>query len=913
MELIGRRAECAVLDRLIEAVCAGESRALVIHGEPGIGKSALLEYVASHASKCRVMRAAGAQSEMELAFAALHQLCAPLLKHLEQLPPPQREALRTAFGITAGAPPDAFLIGLAVLSLLSEVADQQPLLCVIDDEQWLDHASAQVLTFVARRLLAESVGLVFAARVPGRDLANLPQLAIHGLPDAEACALLDTVLTGPLDARVRDQIVAETRGNPLALVELPRGLTTQQLAGGFGLPSAVRLSSSIEEKFRQRISAMPDATRNLLLLAASQPTGDSVVIWSAATRLGIGADAAAPAIDASLAEFGSRVRFRHPLARSAAYHSASLEQRQQAHRAIAEVLDPLSDPDRRAWHRAHAAAGPDEDVADELVHSAGRAQARGGIAAAAAFLERATALTVDPAQRAQRALDAAAAKAQAGVFDAALDLIAIAEAGPLTDFQRARVDLVRAHLAFVTNRGSDAPPLLLKAAQRLEPVDTALSRATYLEALSAAMFAARLAVAGGVHEIARRAEDSPRPSDPRLLDLLLDGLAAHFTDGYAAGLAILRRAVSVAGTGTATGHELRCLWLAGIAALHIWNDESWDALSASHVEGARATGALTELPLALGSRAVMLLSAGKLTAAESLIQEAETVTEATGDSVAPHGALGLAAFRGRPAEASALIEATTRDVMRRGEGVGLTIAEWATAVLNNGIGNYAVAMAAAKNAAKHPADIGVSGWAAIELIEAAVRSDMADTAADAFRWLTEMTSASGTDWALGVEARSHALLSDGPNAERLYREAIERLGRTRMRAELARAHLLYGEWLRRERRRTDARAQLRIAHEMLAAMGMEAFAERARRELRATGETARKRAADMISEQLTAQESQVARLARDGLSNPEIGARLFISPRTVQYHLRKVFVKLDISSRSQLDRALPTDRSSQPD
>ncbi|OBI51736.1 LuxR family transcriptional regulator [Mycobacterium kyorinense] len=873
----------------------------------------MLEYVANHASKCRVMRAAGAQSEMELPFAALHQLCAPLLEHSEQLPPPQREALRTAFGMTAGPPPDAFLIGLAVLSLLSEVADQQPLVCVIDDEQWLDHASAQVLTFVARRLLAESVGVVFAARMPGRDLANLPQLAIQGLPDAEACALLDTVLTGPLDARVRDQIVAETRGNPLALVELPRGLTTQQLAGGFGLPSAVRLSSSIEESFRQRISAMPDQTRILLLLAASQPTGDAVVIWSAATRLGIGADAAAPAIDAGLAEFGSRVRFRHPLARSAAYHSASLEQRQQTHRAIAEVLDPLSDPDRRAWHRAHAAAGPDEDVAAELVHSAGRAQARGGIAAAAAFLERATALTVDPVRRAQRALDAAAAKAQAGVFDAALDLIAIAEAGPLTDFQHARVDLVRAHLAFVTNRGSDAPPLLLKAAQRLEPVDTALSRATYLEALSAAMFAARLAVAGGVHEIARRAGDSPRSADPRLPDLLLDGLAAHFTDGYAAGLAILRRAVSIAESGTATGHDLRCLWLAGIAALHIWNDESWDALSASHVEGARATGALTELPLALGSRAVMLLCAGKLSAAESLIQEAETVTEATGDSVAPHGALGLAAFRGRPAEASALIEATTRDVMRRGEGVGLTIGEWATAVLNNGIGNYAAAMAAAKNAAAHPADIGVSAWAAVELIEAAVRSDMTDTAVDAFRWLTEMTSASGTDWALGVEARSHALLSDGRNAEHLYRKAIERLGRTRMRAELARAHLLYGEWLRRERRRTDARAQLRIAHEMLAAMGMEAFAERARRELQATGETARKRAADMISEQLTAQESQVARLARDGLSNPEIGARLFISPRTVQYHLRKVFVKLDISSRSQLDRALPTDRSPQPD
>lgn len=904
MELIGRRAECEVIDQLVEVVCAGESRALVIHGEAGVGKSALLDYLAERASDCRVLRAAGVQSEMELAFAALHQLCGPMLDRLERLPEPQRDALRTAFGVIAGPPPDRFLIGLAVLGLLSEIADERPLLCLIDDEQWLDQASAQVLTFVARRLVAESVGLIFAARVPGRDLADLPQLVVSGLADADARALLDTVLTGPLDARVRDQIVAETRGNPLALVELPRGRSAQQLAGGFGLLSAVRLPGSIEENFRQRISAMPEPTRNLLLVAAAEPTGDPALIWSAAARLEIGADAAAPAVEEGLAEFDSRVRFRHPLGRSAAYHSRSLQQRQQVHRALAEVTDPLSDPDRRAWHLARAATGPDENVATELLRSAGRAQARGGAAAAAAFLERATVLTLDPVQRAQRALDAAAAKAQAGAFDAALDLIDLAEAGPLSDLQHARVDLVRAQLAFVTNRGSDAPLLLLKAAKRLEPVDAALARATYLEALSAAMFAARLASGCGILDVARAAAALPRPVNPRLSDFLLDGLTAQFTDGYARGLAILRRAIDAAGSRTSSDDDLRCLWLSGIAALHVWDDESWDVLSARHVELARAAGALTELPLALSSRAVMLLAAGELTTAESLIHEAETVTEATGDRVAPHGALGLAAFRGRAAEATALIEATERDVIRRGEGVGLTIAEWAQAVLGNGIGDYQAAVAAARRAAHQLADIGVSAWAAVELVEAAVRSGMSDIAADALHRLGEMTSASGTDWARGVEARSRALLSEGAEAERLYQEAIDRLGRTRMRAELARAHLLYGEWLRRERRRIDAREQLRIAHGMLDAIGMEAFAERARRELRATGETARKRTAAVSGEQLTAQETQIARLARDGLSNPEIGARLFISARTVQYHLRKVFAKAGISSRSQLDRVL---------
>jgi DNA-binding CsgD family transcriptional regulator len=908
MELIDRFAERRLLDSLLRDVRSGQSCVLVLHGDPGIGKSALMDYVARQAAGCRVVRAAGVESEMELAHAALHQLCIPLLDRLDLLPAPQRDALSIAFGMSAGQAPDRLVIGLAVLSLFSAVAEDRPLVCLIDDLQWLDNASAQVFGFLARRLVAESVVLIMATRAVNPEMSKLPSLEVGGLRDTDALALLDVALTAPLDERVRDQIVAETRGNPLALLELPRGVADNELVGGFGMPSALRLSGRIEESFQRRIAALPEKTRRLLLIAAAEPTGDLALVWRAAARLGIGTDAAAPAAEDGLVDFGTRVRFRHPLVRSAIYQSAPVQDKQSVHRALAEVTDPVSEPDRRAWHRAEATGGPDEDVSEELERSADRARARGGLAAAAAFLERATMLTLEPAQRSARALAGASAKVQAGAFDAAVNLLALAERGPLSDFQQANADLIRAQLAFVTNRGSDAPPLLLKAAQRLEPIDGVLCRATYLEALSAAMFAARLAVGGGVLEIARAAEAAPRPASPRLPDLLLDGFAAYFTGGYSAGLPLLRRAVKAARRKKSADDDLRWLWLAGIAALHIWDDDSWDVVSAHHVELARVAGALTELPLALTSRAVMLLFVGELSAAESLIHEAETITEATGDTVAPPGgALGLAAFRGREGEVSRLIDAMTRDVIRRGEGVGLTIVEWSEAVLNNGVAIYDKAMITAQRAAEHVTDIGVSAWGTVELIEAAVRGTMMDTAAAALSQLCEITSASGTDWALGVEARCCALLSDGADAERLYREAIERLGRTRMRVELARTHLLYGEWLRRERRRTDARAQLRTAHDMFDAMGVEAFAERARRELLATGETARKRTAAPSGPQLTPQEEQVARLAAEGLTNPEIGARLFISPKTVQYHLSKVFTKLGISSRSQLHQALPSD------
>jgi DNA-binding CsgD family transcriptional regulator len=908
MELIDRRAECGLLDELLHDGRSGESRVLVLHGDPGVGKSALMEYVVTQATGCRLLRSAGVESEMELAHAALHQLCAPTLDRLDHLPPPQRNALRTAFGLSAGPAPDRLLIGLAVLSLLSDVAEDQPLVCLIDDLQWLDAASAEVLAFVAKRLGAESVVLIMATRVFNLEMSTLPNLELAGLRDADARALLDAAWSVPLDERVRNQIVAETRGNPLALLELPRDLTAYELAGGFGMPSALWLSGRIEESYERRLAALPERTRRLLLIAAAEPTGDPTLMWRAAAQLGIGTDAAAPAVADGLAEFGIRVRFRHPLVRSATYRGAPLPERQLVHQALADVTDLDNDPDRRAWHRAQAAQGPDESVAAELERSADRARARGGLAAGAAFLERAMMLTVEPAQRAERALAAASAKVHAGAFDAALDLLAMAEGMSLSDFQIANADLIRAQLAYVTGRGSDAPPLLLKAAQRLEPIDAALSRTTYLEALSAAIFAGRLAVGAGVLDVARAVEALPRASTPLLSDLLLEGLAAYFIDGNAAALPILRRAISSAHDGPSSDDLLRCLWQAGIAAVHVWDDESWERLSTRHVELARSTGALTELPLALTSCAVMHLFAGELNAAEAFVREVQTVTEATGSSLSPNGAIALAAFRGDQAAVAELTAATTNDATTRGEGIGLTVAEWTTAVLNNGLGRYGDAIAAVRYTAEEPVFGSVSSWAAAELVEAAIRSGATQIATDALSRLTEVAGISGTDWALGVEARARALLSEGAEAERLYRSAIDRLGRTRIRAELARAHLLYGEWLRRERRRTDARTQLRTAHDMLHAMGMEAFAERARRELMATGETARKRTATTSGPQLTAQEAQIARLAGDGLTNLEIGARLFISAKTVQYHLSKVFPKLGISSRSQLREALTSER-----
>jgi DNA-binding CsgD family transcriptional regulator len=878
----------------------------VIRGEAGMGKTALLEYLAGRAADCRVISVTSVQSEMELAFAALHQLCRPVLDELEGLPAPQRNALRITFGLHEGPVPDRFLVGLAVLSVLAEAAADRPLVCVVDDAQWLDRASARVLAFVARRLGMESVGLAFAARVPAEELTGLPQLVIEGLTGPGARALLDTVLTGPVDTQVREEIIAETGGNPLALVELPRGLTPGELAGGFGLPGALALPGRIEQTFQRRISALPAGTRRLLLLAAAEPLGEPLLVWRAADNLGIDREAANPAVDAGLVVFGARVRFRHPLVRSAVYRLASAHERQEAHRALAEVTDPVRDPDRRAWHRAQATPGPEEDVAAELERSAGRAQARGGFAAAAAFLERAAVLTPDPAKRSARALAAAQAKVQAGAVDAGLDLLAMAEAGPLGEFERARADLVRAQIAYFTRRFSDAAPLLLNAAKRLEPIVPDLARATYVDALLAAGFAGRFAAPGGSFlDVAR--EVSPfSGQEPTAFDLLLDGLTAQYVQGHTASIPLLRSALNAFRGGMPAGQELRGNPLATMVCGYLWDDDAYEAISERWARFCREAGALSDLPVALNTRALILLFAGDLPGAASLVEEVQAATDATGIDIYPVGAVCLAAFRGHEAEASPYIEANVSEALHRREGVRLAVAMWASAVLNNGLGRYQEALAAAQVASESAArEEWFPRWVLAELVEAAVRSGTRGAATDAYRRLAEMAEATASDWALGLQARSRALLTEGGEAEEFYQESIEYLGRTRIRAELARAHLVYGEWLRRQRRAGHARNQLRTALDMLEAMGMEGFSERARRELRTAGERrARKRTVSMSSTKLTAQEAQVAKLAREGLSNPEIGARLYISSRTAEYHLSKVFTKLNITSRVQLEGAL---------
>jgi DNA-binding CsgD family transcriptional regulator len=902
-----------VLDGLLDGVRGGHGGVLILHGEAGVGKTALLQYAAEAGRDFRIVRTSGVEAEMELPFAAIQQLCSPFFELMARLPEPQHDALAVAFGLIGGPAdpepahpaPNRFLVGLAVLGLLAEAAEEQPLMCVVDDAQWLDSASARTVAFVARRLLAEKIALVFATRELGDALAGLPELHVGPLDRRDARALLESVLPARLDERVLERIVAETHGNPLALLELPRGLSPAQLAGGFGLPQALPVSAGIEESFIRRLASLPEDARRLLLLAAADPVGDPALVWRAAERLGIPESAVNTVESEELLVLSPRVAFRHPLVRSAIYRASDAYDLREIHRALAEATDPQIDPDRRAWHRAQATSAPDEEVAAELERSAVRAQARGGFAAAAAFLERAVALSPEPRRRAQRSLAAARATFQAGALDDALDLLDSAESSTSDDDPaRAHVHLLRAQIAFAARRGSDATPQLLAAASELEALDPSLARATYLEALSAAMFAGRLAHGAGLVEAGEAAlAGPPMPSAPRPSDLLLRGFAVQATEGYAVAAPILKEALSAFTRDVDPApDEARWLWFASWIALHMWDDASWSVLSTRQLEIVRRTGALSVLPFVLANRSSVYAFLGDLRTAELHEEELRAATEATGIAGISYGGLSLAALRGRDAEFSELIRSTVGEARTRGEGVALTVAEFLSGTLYNGLGRYETALAAVLPAERFYAE-GPAIWALTELIEAAVRCGQPERARRAFERVQATTRAAATDWALGIEARSLALLSDGADAESLYREAITRLGRTSIRVQLARTHLVYGEWLRRERRRMDAREQLRTAHELFRDFGVEGFAERARVELEATGARARERTVETI-DRLTPQETQIARLAAEGETNREIAARLFISTSTVEYHLRKAFRKLGVKSRTRLEGKL---------
>ncbi|ORV66349.1 LuxR family transcriptional regulator [Mycolicibacter hiberniae] len=888
---------------MLGAARAGRSQVLVLRGEAGIGKTALMDHLAGAATDFQVIRAAGVESDMELAFAGLQQLCAPLIDQAGLLPEPQREALAVAFGTSSGSAPDRFLVGLAVLGLLAGVAGSKPLLCLVDDAQWLDRVSVQALGFVARRLLAEPVVLVCALREPVEGLTGLPKLVLRGLADSDARALLESALPGRIDARVADRMVAETHGNPLALVELPRGLSAAELAGGYYRPDVVPVAGQIESHYLARIRALPHDTQRLMLIAAAEPLGDATLLSAAARALGLAATAMAPAEEAGLIEVGARVRFRHPLVRSAIYRAAGLQDRRDAHRALAQATDPEHDPDRRAWHRALAAAGPDEAVAVELGRSADRAALRGGAAAAAAFLARAAELTPDPLRRGSRALDAAEAKIAVAEFDVAGELLAVAELAPLDELHSARLARMRAQLAFTRGRGSGHAPTILdsvhqffRAASHLESLDAEMAQQALLEAVSAAMYAGR---AFGDHvrghtaaALAAGSQNLPH----RPADLLLRALTTRISAGVQAGRAPLHAAVAAL---TPQTWSWQAFPVGYEAAVHdLWDDESWYRIATDAVRVATDTGALAMLPTALATRAGVHVLAGEFAAAGALIADAEALSAAAGQTPVRYHALVLAAWTGVEAEATALIEAAARSGAARGEGRIIALIGYASAVLYNGLGRYRPACEKLRHALEYE-DLGLYGMNLAELVEAGVRAGEPELAAQALAQLADRATVSGTDWGLGVLARSCALMRDGPTAEEHYREAVERLGRTRIAVDLARAHLLYGEWLRREKRRTDARAQLRIAHDMFSGFGAQAFAQRSRRELLALGDKAGPRTA-AAGEVLTPQERQIADLAAAGLTNVEIAAQLFISAHTVEWHLRKVFAKLGIRSRREL-------------
>jgi len=900
--LFGRRTERAALDGLVADARGRHSQVLVVRGEAGIGKTALLDYLETNATGCRVVRLAGVEAEMELAYAGLHQLCVSFLDRLDRLAAPQRIALGTAFGLTDGEAPDRFLVGLAVLDLLADRAEERPLLCLIDDAQWLDRVSAQTIAFVARRLLAEGIALVLAVREPAdaQEFAGLPELVITGLGETDAGSLLDSVVKGPMDPRVRTRIIAETRGNPLALLELPRAWTTAELADGFG--RADPLISRIEEGFTRRLSTLPENTQRLLVAAAAEPLGDATLLWRAAELLGLGPNAADAAQQAELIEFGARVRFRHPLVRAAAYRSASTEVRQAVHGALAAATDVQVDPDRRAWHRAYATQSPDEEIAAELEQSATRAQSRGGLLAAAALLERAARLTPDPARRAERQLAAAWHKRGAGAIDDALALLAASEAGPADNLRSAKAKHLRGQIALDQRRATDAVRILVEAAQQLAVHDGDLARETYLEALGAAIFSSTTDDAANAVAAASRTAP-PADVEPRLTDLILDALATRLVEGHAAAVPSLARALSkvrsVNWRVDDLGRHLGVVGnpFTGYVATELWDFEAGHAVADLLVQRARGSGALVQLQFAANELAVNDLLAGRVADAGALVEEDRMVSDLTGNPPVGYAAMVLAAVRGTDS-ASQQITAARDHTLALGEGRIVHFAGYALALLNNGLGRHDLALQSAREVFEHDVLAGYQMMVIAELAEAASRTGDDDLVAAALQRMSARAKATPTDWARGIEARLQALLG-GADADRAYRESIEYLDRAGLRLEVARGHLLYGEWLRRAGQRSQARQELRAAHEMLLAMGAAAFAERARRELVVLGEKGLQRSVQS-AEGLTTQEFHIARLARDGLSNAEIGTRLFLSPRTVEWHLGKVFTKLGLSSRRQL-------------
>jgi DNA-binding CsgD family transcriptional regulator len=908
--LRGRGRECAQVDALIQNASRGRGGSLVFRGEAGVGKTTLLDYAGTQRTGFHVVRVGGVESEVELPYAALLQLCGKMLHLAGRLPAPQADALGIAFGQKSGEVPDRFHVSLAVLGLLSEAAREQPMLCLIDDAQWVDQPSLFALAFAARRIDADSLALLFTTRESISAMAGIYEVTVEGLADADARELLASVVPGQLDEHVRDRIIAETRGNPLALLELPHGLKREELAGGFGFPKPAELSSRLEEGFIRRVRELPQPTQLLLLLAAAEPLGDPALLWRAGRGIGITGAHAAAAEAAGLFRVRSRATFRHPLVRSAVYRAAPEDERQRVHRALADATDADADSDRRVWHLAHATSGPDDALADELERSAARAQARGGPSAAAAFLERAAALASDQVRRATLVISSAELQYDAGSPHAAGDLLAAVDVRRLADLHQIRAERLQSRLLLGTQGSSAACRLLMQAAQRFESHDIEVACDTYLDAAVAAMMVGVSSVGGTWVQLARSIHALPSLSESaRATDVLLAGIAVQATDGYAASLPLLRRALTMLLADPESTHErsrrdqVGLLWFGSRVAANIWDAGLLFRLAARMVSAAGASASVTLRASIASDAAHVALLAGDVSLARTLSDETLVMKAAAGLSprFMRQGPLALAAWQGRAHSA----EGAAAPVDAADHATWSCIIYCTAAIVANGLGRYDEALVQAQRGSKYAADLGWAMWCLPELVEAAVRSGKPDIAADALELLGQTTAPAATDWGLGIEARCRALMSEGDVADAQFREAIDRLGHAGVVAHLARAHLLYGEWLRRVNRRIDAREQLRAARELFLAMGADAFTARVERELLVTGEKVRKRVNDTQA-QLTAQERQVAELARDGLSNGEIGAQLFISPRTVEYHLHKVFAKLGITSRTKLNRALET-------
>jgi DNA-binding CsgD family transcriptional regulator len=902
--LLGRRPEQRRLASLLHEAREGRAGVLVLRGEAGIGKSALLSDLAKNAEDFSICRTAGVESEMELAYAGLQQLCRPLAGHSEELTTLHRDVLDQVFGLTEGAPPERFLVGIAALDLVATVAQKQPVVWLVDDAQWIDRASLQAIAFVGRRLLAERVVILIATReVSDEDeLAGLPELQLGGLNTEDAGRLFDLVVSGPTDPLVRDRIISETRGNPLALLELPRAWTTAELVEGLSDAAGIPLTGRLESAFAKRLRELPPDTQALLALAAAEPTGDPALLWSAAQRLGLDWSAAAPAERAGLLEVGQGVHFRHPLVRAAAYRCAPVEKRLEVHRILAEVADPIHDADRRAWHWACSTVGHDEKIAAELERTAGRARARGGLLAAAALLERAALLTPHGDRRANRTLAAARAKRDAGAFQSALRLLSVVDTEPRSELRAALAEQLRGKMAFDQRRSSEAAELLLSAAQRIEPFDPRAARDMHLEALAAAVWAGgpgdRELVARAAHA-ARAASRAENP--PRTADLVLDAIATRVTEGHAAAAPALAAALDAIRDYGLESDADDLLWLtgnrlAGLIVTEAWDYEAGLALAERQVSVAREAGALVQLQFALNFLANHLIISGDLRGALALLEEERLLSTMT--QVTPNRTMLIDALRGDTDRTVPLIQAMIETGIASGHSRVLFFAHYAAAVLYNGLGRHADALAHARQVIESDA-LGFQTLAAGELAEAAAREGDTDLLSSMSTWMQVRAAATPTEWALGMSARIQALGAHDAAADALYQESIVHLGKTPLRIELARSQLLYGEWLRRERRPLDARVELRKALRLFRDSGADAFANRAKIELEATGERTRPQAADSAAG-LTPQESQVARLAAEGLTNREIAARLFIGQSTVEYHLVKVFRKLDVRTRTQL-------------